>query len=492
MRTPLPRVAAMLALTPAAFAQIPWTNFAKTTHHGALSTNASQSLNSIHWQTPVDLHPPNSGELQVHYGSPLVTAANTVIVPVKTTTTGGFEVTAHNAATGASLWSATSDYTTPPFSEWTPPFGAALTSERLYFAGAGGTVMYREYPDSATGAESRLAFYGLSNYKANPTGFAQSVYVNTPITADENGAIYFGFLVTGTPPLSGLTSGIVRIAANGQAVWVPVTTAASDSTMTQVATNCAPALSQDGTTLYVAVSDGTYGYLVALNSTTLAPMSRIWLTDPKSGWGAWISDNASASPTIGPDGDVYFGVLEDPFPENNDRGWLLHFNSTLSEIKTPGAFGWDDTASVVPASLVASYTGTSEYLVFTKYNNYAGIGTGNGENQIAVLDPNATEIDPVTGVTVMNEVLTILGPTPDSPEGVKEWCINSAAVDVPGKAILANSEDGNLYRWDLTTNTFTESIALTTGTDEAYTPTVIGVDGTVYAINDAILFAVGN
>ena len=93
----------------------------------------------------------------------------------------------------------------------------------------------------------------------------------------------------------------------------------------------------------------------------------------------------------------------------------------------------------------------------------------------------------------MNEVLTILGPTPNPPlQGVKEWCINSAAVDIAGKSILANSEDGNLYRWNLTTNTLSQSIALTSGVGEAYTPTVIGMDGTAYAINDAILFAIGN
>jgi hypothetical protein len=93
---------------------------------------------------------------------------------------------------------------------------------------------------------------------------------------------------------------------------------------------------------------------------------------------------------------------------------------------------------------------------------------------------------------VMNEVITILGPTPNPDGGVKEWCINSAAVDIPGKAVMANSEDGNLYRWDLTNNTLSQKIALTAGIGEAYTPTVIGVDGTAYAINDAILFAIGN
>ena len=196
---------------------------------------------------------------------------------------------------------------------------------------------------------------------------------------------------------------------------------------------------------------------------------------------------------VGPDGDVYYGVLEGPFGSHNDRGWLLHFDSTLATLKTPGSFGWDDTASVVPATSVPSYVGTSSYLVMTKYNNYLGNGSGNGHNEIAVLDPNATEPDPINGSTlVMNEVLTHLGVTPDGPGGaVKEWCINSAAVDPQVKSIYANSEDGYLYRWDLTTNSFPERIKLTGGIGEAYTPTVIGPDGQIYAINDATLYALG-
>jgi hypothetical protein len=64
-------------------------------------------------------------------------------------------------------------------------------------------------------------------------------------------------------------------------------------------------------------------------------------------------------------------------------------------------------------------------------------------------------------------------------------------VDSVGKSVLANSEDGKLYRWDLTTKKFSEVLKLTGGIGEAYTPTVIGSDGTVYAINDAVLFAIG-
>ena len=184
-----------------------------------------------------------------------------------------------------------------------------------------------------------------------------------------------------------------------------------------------------------------------------------------------------------------------PFPSNHARGWLLHFDVALAPVGEPGAFGWDDTASIVPAGLVPSYLGTSGYLLMTKYNNYAGIG-GNGVNRIALLDPHASMTDPISGIAVMREVLTVAGPTPDddfpgSPTAVREWCVNTAVVDPVTRAVLVNNEDGTLYRWDLTTGALSESLVLTAGLGEAYTPTILGPDGTVYAINDATLFAVG-
>ena len=110
---------------------------------------------------------------------------------------------------------------------------------------------------------------------------------------------------------------------------------------------------------------------------------------------------------------------------------------------------------MVPSALVPSYKGHSTYLILTKYNNYAdgGIG-GNGLNKVAVLDPNVSMVDPISGATVMNEVLTVLGPTENTDlPGVREWCINSAAVDVANKCAVINSEDGHVYRWSFTTNT---------------------------------------
>ena len=260
--------------------------------------------------------------------------------------------------------------------------------------------------------------------------------------------------------------------------------------------------SPDNTTLYVAVNTARVvnqvqtGYLLALDAATLAVKARTALLDPGSANGAArarVSDDSTASPTVGPDGKVYFGVLENVFGSHNARGWLLQFNAALAPLGAPGGFGWDDTASIVPASMVTSYNGSSAYLLMVKYNNYASVGSGDGVNKIAIVDPNASQADPISGLPIMREVLTIAGPTLEagSSTAVKEWCINTAAVDPATKSILANSEDGYLYRWSLATNTLTQRIQLTSGLGEAYTPTAIGADGAVYAVNNSVLFAVG-
>lgn len=275
--------------------------------------------------------------------------------------------------------------------------------------------------------------------------------ISTPIISDRYGDIFFGF-TAGSNPLN-LLSGIARIDFNGNGSYISAVAASGgDASIIEVPTNSAPALSIDNFTMYFAVSRGasTGGYLVSVDSRNLSPIAHVALKDPKLGFDAVLLDDSSASPTVGPDGDVYYGVFESSCCGNNhDRGWLLHFDKTLAHSKTSGAFGWDTTASIVTSKLVPSCHGSSTYLVFTKYNNY--IQFGDGQNKIAILDPNATEVDPVSGAITMKEILTLLGPTPDLVTGgVKEWCINSAAVDPFTHSIIANSEDGTVYRWDLT------------------------------------------
>jgi hypothetical protein len=485
----------------------PWIGYGHDPQHSGVSGNAAQPLNRIKWCAPVDtVLQDTAGPLFIHYGGPVVTEGNTVLIPLRTSSKNTYQINAFQGGSGGApgcaspntpLYTLATDYTPPPH-DWIPSYGGALApGDRYYYPGAGGTVYYRESPDSPTGDSGQIAFYGNIAYTGNEGAFNLTVMISTPITADRFGSIYFGFLVTSPNP-AGLISGLARISAKGEGSWVSAAALAGgdDSVaIAQVQMNCAPALSNDQQTLYVGVNSGnmTPGYLVAVDATTLAPNPQhAHLIDPNTGQNASIVDDSSAAPTVGPDGDVYYGVLEANCCTNHDRGWLLHFDSTLTSSKIPGAFGWDTTASVVASGLVPSYQGASSYLLLTKYNNYAD-AQGDGRNFVAITDPNTSMTDPVTGVKVMNVVMEQIGPTAAAPPAgaVKEWCINSAAIDPVTKSAIVNSEDGVNYRWDFTSNKLSQMIRLSSGVGEAYTPTVIGPDGTVYAINDAVLYAIG-
>ena len=488
--------AAAVVAAPLAAATPPaWAGFGGNAQHTARAPAGAQNFVNMHWTARVDEAPQLvGGELLIHYGSPMISTLNTVLIPVKSTANGSFRVDARLGSTGALLWSQATDWTMPAHN-WAPPLPAVIdAANRLYIAGAGGTLLRRASIDQPNGALSRIAFYGLGEYQTHRVAYNKAVQISTPLTADASRNIFFGFTVSGATN-AGLKSGIARISLAGNGIWTSAATASGDPTMTQVAMNCAPAISNDGQTVYIAVSNGSSGYLLGLDSTTLAPKYKVALLDPASGQKAQIFNDSTASPTIGPDGDVYYGVLENPFT-HNDRGWLLHFSADLTVKKTPGSFGWDNTVSIVPKALIPSYTGPSSYLLMTKYNNYYGLpNSGDGHNKIAIIDPNQAQVDPYSSATVMMDVQTILAPTqyPGEPAGaVYEWCINSAVVDAANGVVIANSEDGHVYRWNLATNTLTQSMTLNPPVPEAYTMTVIGPDGTVYVINNSTLHAIGN
>ena len=482
-----------------------WPGYGGGPDHQALSSIGSRLPQTIVWSTTVDFYSTaDFGYLNVHYGSPVITSQNTVIVPVKTGNPNAFRMEGHNGANGNLIWLLDSDYSLPPNYDWVLPFQIVMANANsVAMAGAGGTVIVRTTPNSASGTVTRYAFFGIDNYNNNTDAYNSSVQIITPITSDGNGVLYFGFLANSAP--GGLTSGLARLdlKSPNSGSWTSAAALSRDQSMQKVAYNCGPALSLDHSKVYVAVNntnsfaDGAIGDLAVLDARSLASLRSVRLLDVASGQPALFFDDSTASPTVGPDGDVYYGVLENPFPSNNDRGWMLHFDSTLKTSKVPGAFGWDITPSIVPAAAVPSYTGTSTYLIMTKYNNYAGIGTGDGVNQVAVQDPNTAMVDPITGANVMQTVLTVIGPTPDQdarsegyPNAVHEWCINSGAIDPVNKRAIINSEDGNLYSWDFTTNNLTAAITLSAGLGEPYTPTLIAPDGKVYGINASILFAI--
>jgi len=99
----------------------------------------------------------------------------------------------------------------------------------------------------------------------------------------------------------------------------------------------------DGQTLYIVVNAASatnpsgvqYVTCSRSDSQSLALRRRVALIDPKAATAARISDDGTRRHLVGPDGDVYIGVLEAVFGTHNGRGWLLHFDSTLAASKTP-------------------------------------------------------------------------------------------------------------------------------------------------------------
>ncbi|HVT14038.1 MAG TPA: hypothetical protein VHE55_17375 [Fimbriimonadaceae bacterium] len=477
-----------------------WSQYGGNPQHTSLSAYPAQPLRAIQWSNPVDYDPQYSGnDLLIHYGTPLITRLGTVVAPAKIGATDGIDFLGF-FPDGTLKYILGTDYTFPPHG-WTPSCAGCLVLGNYYLAvpGSAGTIYLLQNPDLPLNQPTQLCYYGMSEYKASDMIQAQydaNVKICTPLMSSPVSQIYFGVRVLG-PTDANLESGFVQMTVTPNlGNFISVKDACGDNTMTEPVMNCAPALSNDGKYVYIVVSNGDFGhgYLVCMDTHTWKPVGKVRLKDP-DGNDAALPDSGTASPMVGPDGDVYFGVLENPFPYNHDRGWMLHFNWNLKVQKPTGAFGWDDTASVVPARAVPSYIGSSPYLILTKYNNYAGVG-GDGRNKVAILDPNSTQVDPITGNTVMKEVLTVVGVTPDPefsgvPGAVREWCINSAAIDPFNKSAIINSEDGTAYRWNFTTNTLDQSIVLTPGIGEAYTPTLISPNGTAYAINNATLFGLG-
>ena len=503
-----------------------WYGYGGNAQHSGISKYSAKGLGKIKWSVPIDedVSGSSSGEdILIHYASPCVTRANTVVVAVHTNLFGdhdGWRVEALNGANGTVKWSYNTDYSAAILmpTDWTSVYPLSLTGmNTVVAAGGGGTVLTFPNGDSASASPTRLCFYdSVSAYQQNPTAYA-NIKIDTPITGDPMGNFWFGYRVVnggaGVPStvLSKIgNGGLVKGSRTGALTFVKCSDMFANGD--HPAVNNAPVLSNDYATVYEGVVDSSgQSHLVKLDSRSLTPQTSVLLLDPFTGAGARLIAESSASPMVGPDGHVFMGVFGSSWRESH--GWMLQFDKNLSQVDAAkkrypvGAFGWDDSATVVPASAVPSYKGSAPYLILTKYNNYyMGPGDiGHGRNRLAILDPTSDSVskDGQSKIAVMNEVETVLGVTCDANNyactpttdvtnplvPVREWCINAAAIDPVTKSAIVNSEDGHAYRWDLVTNKLSQGLALQPATGEAYTCTVIGPDGTSYAINNAVLHA---
>ncbi len=577
-----------------------WNNYGGNAQHTEIAQVAAQPLNQLLWSTSLDLAPWGA----VHYGDPVFTPGNTVIVPIKITWSGqnqnaqNFYIAGLNDLTGAVEWTsavtgsitAASDagpivittgtttglttgdsvtvggvngntaangtftitvlnstqfqlngatgnaaYTSggvwdynpngesyiAPNYNWLEPVQPVYdpVTNRVYFPGPGGTLDYINNPDnpgSSTPTVYQEAFYGLANYTANESAYNSSIYTNTGLMVDPSGNVYFGFTETGTNPSGINDGGFVRISPSGTATYTLAYSAVGQTNdgNWNATLGETPALSNDGSTVYFAVSDSGYAlnyaneadsYLVGLNSTTMAEQESVRLLDPATGAGAVLIDESTASPMVAPDNTVFMGTFGNTY--NGSRGFLLHFSGNLQTEYAPGAFGWDDTVSIVPTSMDPSYTGSSPYLIISKYNNYANAEVGepyggNGVNQIALIDPYNTQLDPNydanPNLQVMAEVEGMSSPSPDipnaeagDPDAVREWCTNATVVDPATDSVYINNEDGYTYQWNLGTDQVTNAVQVTSGIGVPYTPTAIAPNGVIFSDNGGTLFALG-
>src|SRR5580700_5474503 len=125
-----------------------WNNFGGNAQHTEVAQVAAQPLNQVLWSTSLDLAPWGA----VHYGDPVFTPGNTVIVPVKITWSGqhqnqqNFYLAGFNDVTGQLLWtsavtgSITSASNASPIVITTASTSGLATGESVTIGGVNGNT----------------------------------------------------------------------------------------------------------------------------------------------------------------------------------------------------------------------------------------------------------------------------------------------------------------------------------------------------------------
>lgn len=349
---------------------------------------------------------------------------------------------------------------------WEPVFHAAVNGGYVYVPGASGSIHKVRESDGTEAA----------NY--SPFGSYSNVFVSSPLTLDAAGNLYYTVLALDNElPWTAESRGawLVKISPQGYVTKASYTSLIPNAiTMCynglipcgnqRPAINAAPAISPDGSTVYI-VSRAQFlfwsAYLVAVNTQDLAPKWNTYLFGQiHPGSAVYVDDLASSSPAVAPDGSILFGAID------SANGAMMKF-SPEGKFLAYFNFGWDTTPSI--------YAHDGTFSVVMKDNLYLN----SGPYFIAHLNAD------------MQEDWAFRNDTIDSnhPHGY-EWCVNAPAVDSHG-TVYANSEDGNVYIIS-SGGKLMAKYFLKSAVQAAYTPIAIGPDGKIYAENDGELFVLGN
>jgi hypothetical protein len=478
-----------------------WPEWARTPQHTGSSSAVGQNTNSLLANITFDPfvsqeQAEEDGELLSHYQAPLVDGKG-VFLEVKTGkyksckppgsgkpfpcgpdawnlevwNERGFE---WQSGSLVAQWNFKSDWKPEPnygklgLGGWEPVFHAALWNGFLFVPGGSGSVYKIKEIDGTL--ITQYAPFGTTD---------ANTYTAGPITVDRDGTIYYDVITFGssTKPWETEIKGswLVKITAAGDIQMADYRTFIPNAKKRcgkypcgyqRPGVNVAPVISADSRTIYV-VSRGhivpTYSFLVAVNTSDLTPVwhSTLHGLDGENDIG-YVTDQASSSPVVTPDGGILFGSLGN----NYGRGYLHKFNSA-GKYQASYDFGWDLTPAI--------YAHDGTYSIDMKDNNYQS----GGPYYITQLNANMQ-------VEWQYKNMTIDQGHPDG----YEWCVNAPAVDKNG-TVYADSEDGNVYAIQQGGNSVTKFF-LQKAVGAAYTPVGLGLDGKIYTLNDGQAFVIGN
>ena len=461
----------------------------------------------------------------------------------------------------ASDWKAPGNYS----DFWEPVFHSVLANGALYVPGAGGTIFrVNKSTGDQIARINPFGIIDPNTYTAGPISADSSGNLYYNVVKLQNGGSFYSkdsidsWLVKVAPDNSAtkvsysvLTPGTpgpddpCEISFSTALLpWPPSPTAVAPTVRCgpmRVALNIAPAIAPDGTIYTITRSHAAFanrsGYLVAVNpNLTLKWISSLnnrfsdgcgvaisqggvlppngqpggcraganFGVDPgvNHAGGGRVLDDASSSPTVAPDGSVFYGAYT---RYNYAQGHLMHFSSSGAYL---GAyrFGWDLTPGIVRQG-----SGPNNYSVVIKDNQYGEVGTYCDTEAFCPSDrtiANSAGYPEAYFVTQLDRNLVVqwrfqntntfscsrqpdgsVTCVSDHPNGF-EWCVNATVIDANG-VVYANSEDGNLFAIN-PDGTLKQKIFQQLALGAAYTPASIGLDGKIYSQNAGHLFVAGN